>query len=124
MPLNISINIGNTFGLRACLKIPRDAVCAQTLRAAVLLAVGGVGSVVTARLRGCSTLAALPAAKILRRRTPAKLRPVSYTHLNLCQLLLFALCSGDPGGAFFGAGSWHRNFKNSFTLLIADVIFR
>ena len=35
-------------GLKAGLKIPRDAVCSQTLPAAGLLAVGCVGSVVTA----------------------------------------------------------------------------
>jgi hypothetical protein len=35
-------------------------------------------------------------------------------HTNdLCQLFLFALCSGDPGRAFFGAGSWHRNFRTA-----------
>jgi hypothetical protein len=56
--------------VRACLKIPTDAVCLQTLRAAGLLAVGCVGSVVTARKMiygDCSSLAALPTAKTPRR---------------------------------------------------------
>jgi len=51
--------------LRACLKIPKDAVCSQTLRVAVLLAVGGVGSVVTARCGDVPPSPPCPAPKSL-----------------------------------------------------------
>jgi len=52
----------------------QTAFCPKTLRAAGLSPVAGVGSFLTASLRGCSELAALATAKIPRRRPPANFK--------------------------------------------------
>ena len=57
-------------GLRLKEQRRQTAFFPKTLRAAGLLPVAGVGSVVTARCGGCSGLAALATAKIPRRSIP------------------------------------------------------
>src|SRR5258708_15444985 len=52
----------------------QTAFCSKTLTAAGLSPVAGVGSLLKARLRGCSELAALATAKIPRRRPPANFK--------------------------------------------------